>query len=201
MAVTNLPLILLAAGRSSRMRGNDKLMEEVDGMPLITRQARLARSVTSGPVLVALPSAPHPRHAALAGINVTKVPVPNASEGINASIRTAFLGVPDTAPAAILFLADMPALQLSDFNLVIDAIDTKSENQIWRGATQDNKPGHPIIFASVLFDQLRAVSGDTGARDVAQPLLDKTVLVPLPDNHARLDLDTPEEWAAWRARR
>ncbi|MAY45584.1 MAG: 4-diphosphocytidyl-2C-methyl-D-erythritol synthase, partial [Rhodobacteraceae bacterium] len=32
--MNDIPILLLAAGSSSRMRGRDKLMEEVDGQPL-----------------------------------------------------------------------------------------------------------------------------------------------------------------------
>ncbi|WP_370741664.1 NTP transferase domain-containing protein, partial [Pseudooceanicola lipolyticus] len=49
-----MPILLLAAGQSARMRGRDKLMERVEGRPLIRRQADIARAATSGPVIVAL---------------------------------------------------------------------------------------------------------------------------------------------------
>jgi len=38
----DIPLILLAAGAASRMRGVDKLMQPVDGLPLIARHLPLA---------------------------------------------------------------------------------------------------------------------------------------------------------------
>ena len=69
----NIPIILLAAGQSSRMRGRDKLLEMVDGQPLLRRQAAMALAVTDAPVLVALPAAPHPRYDAIEGLAVTPV--------------------------------------------------------------------------------------------------------------------------------
>lgn len=193
-----IPGILLAAGASRRMRGTDKLMQEVDGMPLIRRQAALLRSVCA-PVIVALPVPPHPRHDALEGLDVLRCPVPEAGEGMNASLRTAAAALPGDAPGAMLLLADLPALTEADLNHVLEQADFTSETLIWRGATQDGRPGHPVIFAAPLFAALRALRGDGGARDVVRAAGARLQLVPLPEDRARRDLDTPEDWAAWRA--
>ncbi|MCX8955064.1 NTP transferase domain-containing protein, partial [Ruegeria sp. NA] len=40
--MTEIPIILLAAGQSSRMGGLDKLLQQIDGIPLLTRTATLA---------------------------------------------------------------------------------------------------------------------------------------------------------------
>ncbi|WP_300057969.1 nucleotidyltransferase family protein [uncultured Roseobacter sp.] len=196
----DLPVIVLAAGQSRRMRGSDKLLEEIDGVPLLRRQAELACAVTSGPILVALPPAPHPRYQCLDALAVNRVPVPDAQEGMNASLRTAFAAVPPDAPAAMLVLADLPELMEGDLRKVLQAVDLKSESMIWRGTTEDGQPGHPIVFSAALFPAFATLSGDGGGRDVVALAGDRIVCVPLPGGRARCDLDTPEEWAAWRAR-
>lgn len=199
--MTDLPIILLAAGASSRMRGTDKLLERVDGQPLLRRQAKIARAVTTGPVLVALPALPHQRYDALSGIEITTIPVPDASEGMNASLRRAFAALPSDAPAAMLLLADLPELTDHDLRIVAQAVDVKSDTLIWRGATEDGKPGHPIVFAAALFPAFATLSGDGGGREVVVQAGPRVQLVRLPGQRARRDLDTPEEWAAWRAGR
>ena len=148
MTPSPLPVILLAAGASTRMRGRDKLMEDLGGQPLLRHQARLAQSI--GPVTVALPPAPHPRYTAISGLDVAA------------------------------------------------SVDLNSDTLIWRAATEDGTPGHPIIFAAALFDQLRQLSGDDGGRAVVRGAASRMQLVPLSGQRARLDLDTPEDWAAWR---
>ncbi len=195
------PIIILAAGQSSRMRGRDKLMEVVDGAPLLRRQAAMARGVTSGEVIVALPVAPHPRYGVLEGLHVTTLPVPHAQEGMNASLRAAFAALPEDAPCAMLLLADLPELQAGDLMRVADATRLGGDTLIWRGATQDGAPGHPVVFAASLFPAFSVLTGDNGGRDIVASAKDRTVLVRLPGNRARRDLDTPEDWAAWRAER
>lgn len=196
-----LPIILLAAGASRRMRGADKLLQEVDGMPLIRRQACLARAATTGPVIVALPPAPHSRHDALLGVDVTLLPVPDATEGMNASLRTAFTALPKAAPAAMLLLADMPDLTVNDLEAVLQAVDLTSDTLIWRGVSATGKPGHPVVFAAPLFPLFATLTGDAGGQEVVAQAEDRIALIPLPDSDARADLDTPEDWAAWRAKR
>lgn len=194
-----IPILLLAAGQSRRMGGADKLMQEIDGEPLLRRSASIA--MTAGPVIVALPPAPHPRHGALAGLDIVVVEVPDAAEGMNASLRRAVTALPPQAPAAMVLLADLPDLTAQDLSHVLAAIDFSSKNLVWRGATEDGRPGHPVVFHKALFPELLALTGDGGAQSVAQAHKDRQVLVPLPGQNARTDLDTPEAWADWRAKR
>ncbi|MCE8532060.1 nucleotidyltransferase family protein [Ruegeria pomeroyi] len=194
-----IPILLLAAGRSRRMGGADKLMQEIDGMPLLRRTA--LRALKVAPVIVAVPPAPHPRHDALAGLPVDIVAVPDADEGMNASLHRAVSALPDETPAAMVLLADLPDLTSDDLTLVLGAIDFSTKNLIWRGATASGHPGHPVVFHRALFPALLELTGDTGAQSVVQAHRDRLVLVPLPGAHARTDLDTPEAWADWRAKR
>lgn len=196
----DFPIILLAAGASRRMQGCDKLLELVDGVPLLRRQAGIARQVTKAQVIVALPPAPHPRYDVLNGIDVLAVPVPDAAEGMNASLRAGFAALPCGAPHAMLLLADMPDLTADDLLVVAQSIAAHPDALVWRGATHQGAPGHPIIFHNSLFDKFAALTGDEGGREVAQSVKDRTILVPLGDA-ARLDLDTPDAWAAWRKAR
>ncbi|MCR9125217.1 MAG: nucleotidyltransferase family protein [Rhodobacteraceae bacterium] len=195
------PILLLAAGQSSRMRGADKLLQTVDGLPLIRRQAQVARAATTGPVLVLLPPAPHPRHDALKGLPVDTVAVPDADEGMNASLRRGIAALPSGSGAAMILLADLPDLTADDLRRVFGAVDLAGETRIWRGATADGRAGHPIVVAASLFDGFAALQGDTGGREVIARNAGLLRLVPLPGDRARRDLDTPEDWAAWRAER
>jgi len=197
----DLPILLLAAGQARRMRGRDKLMEDVDGQPLLQRMAQRACAARIGPVIVALPPAPHPRHAALDGLPVLPVEVPDAADGLSASLKRALAAVPDTAEAAMILLADLPDILTQDIIRVTQASVSHESSLIWRGATEDGAPGHPVILARALFAELAALSGDAGAQAVIRRHADRVTLVPLPGRHALRDLDTPEDWAAWRADR
>ncbi|MEL7166442.1 MAG: nucleotidyltransferase family protein [Pseudomonadota bacterium] len=193
----SMPVLIPAAGLSSRMRGTDKLLLEVDGRPLLRRQIEIAQSV-SADVCVALPPAPHPRYEAVPD-GVSVVAVPDAAKGMSASVRALVTQVLDRASQAMILLADLPALTAADLRAVLDAADAHPDALIWRGATQDGAPGHPLVVSRKLFAEFQALRGDTGGAQVAKAHRDRTHLVALPGNRARLDLDTPEDWTAWRA--
>jgi len=197
--VTDLPIVILAAGASSRMGGVDKLMQQVDGRPLIRRQADLACAVTSGTVLIALPPPPHPRYQALSGVKAVLLPVLDADEGMNASLRAAFGAVPRDAEAAILLLADLPDITTDDIATLIAARRANPDALIWRGATEDGQPGHPMICDGSLFNAFQALAGDGGGQAVVTAAGGNVVTVRLPGQNARRDLDTPQDWDAWRA--
>lgn len=192
----DIPIILLAAGRSRRMGNADKLMQPVDGVPLLLRAAETARAV--GHVIVALPPAPHPRYRALDGLDVEKVAIPDADEGMNASLRGAMACVPALAPAVMVLLADLPDLTSADLIAVLQSMDDHPSMLIWRGASETGIPGHPVIFDQSLFADLSRLTGDAGAQSIVRKAADKVHVQPLPEQNATLDLDTPGDWAQWR---
>lgn len=193
-----ISVLILGAGASRRMQGRDKLMEDIDGVPLLRRQV-LRALATNCDVLVTLPAAPHPRYAALQDLNVTPVPVADAAEGMNASLRAGIAALPDCADGVMVMLADMPDLTTDDLNTVLNAVDLKSETLIWRASTQAGDAGHPIIFHKDLLQQLSQLHGDQGGNVVVKAHRDQTMLIALPADHARSDLDTPQAWSEWRA--
>lgn len=195
----DLPIVILAAGASSRMQGRDKLLEDVGGIPLLRSQAHKARATTRGPVLIALPAAPHPRYHALAGLEVDILPVPDAAEGISASLRRSFAALPADAPCAMLLLADLPDITADDLRRVAAAVDLDSDVLVWRGATVDGAGGHPIVFRRSMFAHFATLQGDHGGAEVVAQAKGRIALIPLEGRRARRDLDTPEDWAAWRA--
>ncbi|MFT4960101.1 MAG: molybdenum cofactor cytidylyltransferase [Paracoccaceae bacterium] len=196
----NIPILILAAGQSTRMRGVDKLLQDIDGMPLLRRVATMACTVSDA-VFVALPAKPHPRWAVLEGLNVTRVAVADAAEGMNASLRAGVAAIAKDSDAVMVLLADLPDLTESDITNILQAVEIKSNIKIWRGATKDGKPGHPVVFHHSLFPEIHALTGDSGAQSVVRAHADHVKLVPLPRQNARLDLDTPEDWNRWRKTR
>lgn len=193
-----LGILLLAAGKSSRMRGQDKLMQTVQGTPLIAHMARRALA-TGCPVIVCLPGNPGARAAALNGMGLHLLPVADADLGMSHTIRAGIAALPPQCTGAMILPADMPDLTETDLSTMIDAHDTHPD-AILRGASADTRAGHPVVFPRATFSAFDGLSGDTGARAVIAAFPGRLRIVALPGLHAITDLDTPEDWAAWRAR-
>ncbi len=189
-------ILILAAGSASRMRGGDKMLEQIDGIPQLTRIARAALA-TGAPVLVALPPDRPARLAALQGLGVQAIMVQDAQDGMALSIRAGLAQASQSRPLMIL-PADMPDLTPEDLRRML-ITQAETPDRILRATAQDGTPGHPVIFPPRLFATLSQISGDTGARAVLQG--QDVRLLALPGTHATTDLDTPEDWALWRASR
>jgi molybdenum cofactor cytidylyltransferase len=191
--MTEVAILLPAAGASSRMRGGDKLLEPVDGEPLLARQIRHAQA-TGARVLVTLPP-DRPDRAALCD-NVETCLVPDAARGMSGSLRA---GASWAVGAALLvMLPDMPEIETQHLLALIDAF-SKDPARILRAATPDLRPGHPVIFPPAYLPLFATLNADEGARQIIAAAPHPPRLLPLPGSAALLDLDTPEDWAAWRA--
>lgn len=191
-------ILILAAGASSRMAPRDKLLEPVAGQPLLALVAARAGR-TGAPVIVVLPPDRPLRAVALAGLPVTLVTAPDAADGMAASLRAGIAALPPDCRGAMILPADMPGPTTDDLRLMLDLF-ARDPSRILRGATADGREGHPALFPADLFPQLLDLTGDEGGRSVLKANRARLRQVPLPDDHAVLDLDTPEDWAAFRAR-
>lgn len=189
-----LRLVLLAAGGSSRMRGGDKLLEEIDGEPLLRRQACALIAADLGSVAVTLPPDRPARTEALAGLPLSLLTITDAADGMSASLRAAAAW--SEGHGMLVVPADMPELTAKDFQAVVTGFDGRRPT---RATSAEGTPGHPVIFPASLLPAFAALSGDEGAKPVLK--LHNPRLVPLPGDRAITDLDTPEAWAAWRQSR
>jgi molybdenum cofactor cytidylyltransferase len=196
-AVDRVTILLLAAGRSTRMRGADKMQEPVPGpfgdQPLLQAMAR--RCLRAGPTRVVLGPDQDTRRALLEGLDVDVLEAPEGA-GMAASIVT---GVDGLDTPVLVMLADMPDVTAADLHLMI-ALSAQAPEAILRAASEDGTPGHPVLFPADLLPELAVLTGDTGAREVLTRYATRVHLVPLKGDRALVDLDTPETWAAWRVR-
>ncbi|HPG21848.1 MAG TPA: nucleotidyltransferase family protein [Amaricoccus sp.] len=194
--------ILLAAGEARRMRGRDKLLEAIGGRPALRHAAEAALASRADRVLVVLPPEAAPRREALAGAAVEIVVAADCTEGMAASLRAGLEAVDPGTDAVVILLADMPEIGSEAIDRLIAAFDPAAGREILRATAADGRPGHPVLFGRRFFGQLAALKGDRGARSVIAGAPAGSVLhVPIAGRAALLDLDTPEDWDAWRAGR
>ena len=192
------PILLLAAGSASRMRGGDKLLEDVHGAPCLQVMAKRALA-TGQPVLVTMPSLNHPRAACLTGLELSVIEVPSADLGMSHSLQRGVAALPNNAKAVMILPADMPDITTDDMNEMLDAFVVTNATAM-RATTKDGATGHPTLVGMNLFEQFQKLTGDKGANAILSALGDSLMLHALKGDRARIDLDTPEDWSAWRAR-
>lgn len=191
------PLIVIpAAGASSRMRGRDKLVESVNGMPLLRRQT-LAALDTGCPVVVTLPPGPGARREAIHDLSVHIEDVPDATEGLGASLRRAAgLLAQGQGQAMGILLPDVPGIAGPDIRAVLEVFRETGEAIGVRASDIEGKPGTPLFLPHRIARLFAGLKGDTGGKSLLEG--EEVRLVPLSDDRATTDLDTPEAWKAWR---
>jgi len=179
------------------MRGRDKLLQTIQGVPLLRRTAQRALA-TGLPTTVTLPEADAARSRALEGLALRVQAVPEAAgKGMADSIRVGLRGLAAHSQGVMIVPADMPELTTADLHTM--AREFTSLGPILRGATQDGRAGHPVVFPARFFAALRKLRGDGGAHPILAAHRGQLRQIALPGMHALVDLDTPEDWAQWLA--
>ncbi|MDD7972619.1 nucleotidyltransferase family protein [Roseinatronobacter alkalisoli] len=188
-------IVLPAAGLARRMRGGDKLLEPVGGVALLRHAAQQALQASSY-VAVTLRPEKTRRLSVLLNLPVHVLTVPDADEGMAASLRAGARWAGDAPVSALMIaLPDMPDIAAGDFRALI-AAQAENPDQCLRAASMDHRPGHPVIVPRRLFPDMLELRGDQGARAILRA--NPPRLYPLDGQRALTDLDTPEDWAAWR---
>jgi molybdenum cofactor cytidylyltransferase len=190
--------VVLAAGRSTRMRGPNKLLAEIARRPLVRIVAEEALASRADPVIVV---AGHQRaevEKALAGLRVRIVHNPDFAEGLGTSLRAGIAAVPADSDAAIVCLGDMPRVDAALMNRLIAAFDPD------RGAlvvvpTFEGKRGNPVLWSRRFFPDLMAIEGDVGARHLIGRYSEAVAEVPVEGKAALVDVDTPEALSGVKA--
>jgi len=195
-------ILVLAAGASSRMNGQDKLLLPAGGTPLLRKVVAVAVA-TRAPVYVALPAESAARQAAIADLPVQTITIPDAAQGLSRTISRGAAAISIHALGAedglMILPADMPGfdpMALSDLIARFRA----QPGLIFRGGTVSGQAGHPVILPRDLWPELASLTGDEGGRPLLQKYQGRVRVAPLPGQMAILDLDTPADWAAWRNR-
>ena len=190
-------ILLPAAGASSRMRGGDKLLEKVEGRAVLRVIAMRAIAVSQH-VAVTLRPEDAARRGVVADLAVSVLDVPDAREGMAASLRAgARWAIALPVNAMMITLPDMPDITSDDMRALITD-QALQPVQPLRACHQNRRAGHPTILPRILFPEMLRLAGDTGARALMRAHPPR--LHPLSGSRALDDLDTPEDWAKWRAK-
>jgi molybdenum cofactor cytidylyltransferase len=183
--------VLLAAGRSTRMGGPNKLVAEIGGKPLVRIAAEQALASRAKPVIVVTGHQRDRVEAALAGLPVRFVHNPDFAQGLGTSLRTGIAAVPPEADGAIVCLGDMPQVDAALIDRLVVAFDP-GKGALVVMPTIDGKRGNPVLWSRRFFPELMAIEGDVGARNLISRYSEAVAEVPVSGNAALVDVDTPE---------
>lgn len=188
--------ILLAAGLSRRM-GRPKLLLPIEGRAVVRHAAEHIVDAGIERVIAVVGDEEAAVRSALAGLPIEIVVNPNPAAGQATSLVAGVEAVAPDVTAALIALGDQPFVPVSVIRGLIDAFERTSfaiAAPRYRGVL-----GNPVLFRRPVFDELRALSGDRGARSVVERVPARVALLdvdqPMPD-----DVDTEADYDRLRAR-
>jgi molybdenum cofactor cytidylyltransferase len=189
--------VVLAAGRSSRMAPDNKLLAPVGGgRTMIARTVDNVLSSGARPVLVVLGHMAAEIEAALGGRPVRLVAAPDYADGLAASLRAGIAALPPEAAAALVCLGDMPLVTGRMIDRLLAAYDPDEGRTIVL-PTFRGKPGNPMLWDRRYFADMLELQGDSGARQLLGRHLDAVAEVEIGDEAVLRDFDTPDTLAAF----
>ncbi len=160
-------IVLLAAGRSSRMGGPNKLLALFDGKPLVRRTAERALGSKASSTIVVTGHQRERVRAALAGLDVTFADNPDFADGLSTSLKAGIAYLPEDSAGVMIVLGDMPGVSSDDLDRLVDAFRKAGGNSVVR-ASHQGKRGNPVLLPRSLFPAIAHLEGDTGARHLVE---------------------------------
>jgi molybdenum cofactor cytidylyltransferase len=180
--------VILAAGASRRF-GRQKLLEPLDGRPLI---AHALDAAAAWPVVVVASEAVAAEVASASRPDVRVVRNDEPDRGMTHSLRLADAAIPRDEPIAVL-LADMPDCDAPAIARAIDAYDVAVDVVIPRAG---ERLGHPVVFGPIARERIATLpEGDVLHRLRDDPTLRRR-FVDVPDARAFVDIDTEADLRA-----
>lgn len=189
-------IIILAAGRSTRMGDQHKLLLPLGGVPMVRHVVEMATTLEASLILVTGHNAAHVE-AALNGLSCTIIYNADYADGMSTSLQAGIRALPEGAKHALILLGDMPLITSAHCETLLSHAAESPECVI--RASDQGQAGNPVVLPSILFQPIAGLSGDVGAQSLIKKLGLKTKLIDIGEA-ALMDTDTPEAYEALSAR-
>ena len=193
----NVAAVILAAGRSTRMGGPNKLLAELGGKSLVRIVAEQVLVSKASSVIVVVGHQADEVQRALKGLKVTFVRNPDFADGLATSVKAGIGAVPADADGAVVCLGDMPLIDTRLIDRLIEAF-APDRGALIAVPVSDNRRGNPVLWSRRFFGELMTLDGDIGARHLIVRHGEAVTEVPVEGQGAFLDIDTPQALEAAR---
>jgi len=183
--------ILLAAGQSKRMNGENKLIKEIQGIPLIKLSVKniLASSIDELIIILGYQK----------GIiekfidkheKIKFVFNKDFESGMASSIKAGVNHLSKNTEAFFICLGDMPMVNSDIYNQLIL---TKNNKEIIV-PTYKGQQGNPILFSKSIKEKIMTIQGDVGAKKILELNKNKILNVEISNQSIKKDFNTKDDF-------
>ena len=183
--------ILLAAGKSKRMNGENKLLKKYKNILLINYAINNILNSSIDEVIIVLG---YQKEIIERMINKNKkikfVFNKNFESGIASSIKIGLNNISENSKAFFVCLADMPFINHNIYNSMIQSLNC-GEIIV---PVYDNQQGNPVLFSINIKKEIMKIDGDIGAKKILQKNKEKVFNLHINDKAIISDFNTPESF-------
>jgi molybdenum cofactor cytidylyltransferase len=193
--------VILAAGLSSRMNGENKLAKKINGIPLINHTIKNILGSKVNEIIIVVGYEEDVLKSLIEKNKKIKIIYnKNYKSGIASSIKIGLKNISTKAEAFFITLGDMPNVNQNIYNKLIKVRDKynkklkvkyKKEIAI---PTYQGRNGNPILFSKHMKEKITKIEGDVGAKSLVELYINKTLKVPFKNNAIIVDFDKPEDF-------
>jgi len=193
---------LLAGGNSRRMGKDNKLLLEIEGIPLVRKIVlEMLKSNLDGYQVVLGYEADKVAEV-LKDLPIQFLVNPLWENGQASSLKTAVENLDTEVSDLLVMLADLPGVTSEHINFLIENhSEDKSSNNIITVPCYKGQRGNPVIWGEAFFPDLVKLEGDTGGRVLFPHHPAAMNLVEVHTDCVITDTNTPQELNLWLERK
>tara|TARA_Y100000590_G_C15163041_1_gene804329 strand:- start:41 stop:613 length:573 start_codon:yes stop_codon:yes gene_type:complete len=164
--------ILLAAGQSKRMKGENKLTKKIQDIPLIKHSVENILASSVDELIIVLGYQKEIVEKIISKNEKIKFVFNNDfKSGMASSIKVGLNHISNTSEAFFICLGDMPMIKPDIYNQLI-----KSRNQKdILIPTYNGQQGNPVLFNKSMKEKILSIKGDSGAKKILELYKDKAL--------------------------
>lgn len=193
--MNNIAILVLAAGKSSRMKDIKQLLK-INGKTLLENTLETAKSVFSKNIYCVLGANAEKIKKETNTKNIQFLYNKNFENGLSSSIVAGinhFKNEKLLFDGVLILLADQPEVDREYLANLATAFRENKEKII--ASNYNQKTGVPAIFPNQYFKKLMLLSGDKGAKVFLKNHLSETII--LKRRQSFKDIDTPEDYQSY----
>ena len=191
--INKISAILLAAGQSKRMNGENKLTKEIKGIPLIKLSVKNILASSINELIIVLGYQKEIIEKLIDKNEKIKFVLnKNFESGMASSIKAGLSHLPKNTEAFFICLGDMPMVNSDIYNQLI-----KSRNQKdILIPTYNGQQGNPVLFNKSMKEKILSIKGDSGAKKILELYKDKILNLEINDQNISKGFNTQGDFSS-----
>ncbi len=187
---STIAAIILAAGRGTRMGGNNKLLHEINDEPLFLQSIKSALKSKASPIIVVTGFEADRTEEYLRAYDVVILRNTGYKMGIKTSIDLALSSLPHSVDGALLIPADMPGITTEHIDKLIKSFKPNKKEALCISEFEGVKK-NPILWPRNLFADANLIPDNSHLRPVFLEHTDYTKAVKTKNELDIIDINTP----------